>query len=441
MPLAEIKPHPRNPRKHPDPGSEEWEIVKKSLDACYFEPLVVNLRNGMLVSGHLRWKVMLDMGIHDAHVSVIDCDEQVHYALMVHANRHQGEFDPEILAALLAEIEVAGIDDALAGFDHEAMMALIRPPEPEDDTEQTEELLSKADLLQQKWLVQPGDLYQIGSHRLLCGDCASLDNWNLLLQSRLADMVWTDPPYNVKYEDIQERRNELKRQKGSTPHTVPQPILNDDLPDKEYAAKLRDWFAAAFAMSKPGAVIYIAHADSFRVENELAAEAAGWSIHQNLVWVKNAFTLGRQDYQWQHEPVMYGWKHGAAHHWQGGFSQSTLIDDEIDLKKLGKPDLIAIINSLRNALETTVIREPRNTGNGLHPTVKPVRLVARHIWNSSQRGETVLELFGGSGTTLAASEQLGRNCVATELMPEYCAVILERLTALGLAAEKVHGPQ
>lgn len=292
MPLAEIKPHPRNPRKHPDPGSEEWEIVKKSLDTCYFEPLTVNLRNGMLVSGHLRWKVMLDMGIQDAHVSVIDCDEQVHYALMVHANRHQGEFDPQILAALLAEIEVAGIDAALAGFDHEAMMALIRPPEPEDDTEQTEELLSKADLLQQKWLV-----------------------------------------------------------------------------------------------------------------------------------------------------VMYGWKHGAAHHWQGGFSQSTLLDDQVDLKKKSKPELIEIINGLRNALETSVIREPRNTGNGLHPTVKPVRLVSRHIWNSSQRGETVLELFGGSGTTLAASEQLGRSCVATELKPEYCAVILERLTALGLGAEKVHGPQ
>lgn len=434
--VSDLKPHPRNPREHPKPGSPLWEVLKRSLDHDYFDPLVWNESNGFLVSGHLRLKLLAELGFALVDVSVVNYTEEVHYARMIAANKPLGEFEEQILAALATDIEAAGLDVALAGFEHKALLAMLEPPSVTDDSDQTEELVSKADELQKKWLVQPGDLYNIGNHRLLCGDCGSLDNWALLLEGRLADLVWTDPPYNVKYESIQERRNELKREKGSTPHTVPQPILNDDLSDKEYSEKLKVWFAAAFAMAKPGAAIYIAHADSYRVENELAAEGAGWSIHQNIVWVKNAFTLGRQDYQWQHEPVLYGWKSGASHHWQGGYRQSTIIDDHVDLKKLGKPDLIALINDLRNSLDTTVVREPRNTGNGLHPTVKPVRLVARHIWNSSRRGETVLELFSGSGTTIAAAEQLGRRCVATELKPEYCAVNLERFSLLGLPIEK-----
>lgn len=438
--LDKLKPHPRNPRVHPLPGSLVWEVMKRSLEQDYFDPLVWNERNGLLVSGHLRLKLLTEMGFSAADVSVVDYPEEVHYARMIAANRPLGEFEQAILESLAGDIEKAGIDAALAGYDHKALLALLEPAEVEDDSAQVEELVSKADVLQQKWQVAHGDIYQIGGHRLACGDCASLDTWQLLLQGRQADMVWTDPPYNVRYQDIQERRNERLREKGCTPHTVPLPILNDDLPDAQYAEKLRAWFAAAFEMSKPGAAIYIAHADSFRVENETSAEAAGWSIRQTIVWVKNAFTLGRQDYQWQHEPVLYGWKPGAAHHWQGGFSQSTLIDDQLELKGKTKAELIGLIQEMRNTLDTTVVREPRNTGNGLHPTVKPVRLVARHIWNSSRRGETVLELFGGSGTTLAACEQLGRRCVATELKPEYCAVILERLTSLGIAAEKIHGP-
>ena len=139
----------------------------------------------------------------------------------------------------------------------------------------------------------------------------------------------------------------------------------------------------------------------------------------------------------QHEPILYGWKPGAAHYWQGGFCQSSVLDDEPTLGKLSKEELVAIIGQLRTARDTSVIREARNTGNTLHPTVKPLPLVARQIWNSSKRGDTVLELFGGSGTTLLAAEQTGRLGVATELDPKFCAVILERLTRSGLKVEKL----
>jgi DNA modification methylase len=434
--VSDLKPHPKNPRTHPKPGSPLWEVLKRSLDHDLFDPLCWNEANGYLVSGHLRLKVLAELGFTLVDVSVVNYTEELHYARMIAANKPLGDFEEQILKELAGEIEAASIDAALACMENKALLAMLDPPPITDDSDQTENLVSKADELQSKWQVQLGDLFEVGNHRLLCGDCASLDNWHRLLPGRVADMVWTDPPYNIKYEAIQERRNELKRQQGGSSNVVPQPILNDDLTAKDYADKLKTWFAAAFEMCKPGAPIYIAHADIYRVENELAAKSAGWSIHQNIVRVKNGFTLGRQDYQWQHEPVLYGWKPGAAHHWQGGYKRATLADDQVDLKKKSKAELMVMINEFRNALDTTVVREPRNTGNGLHPTIKPVGLVARQIWNSSRRGDTILELFGGSGTTLAAAEQLGRRCVATELHPEYCAVILERLSLLGLPVEK-----
>lgn len=416
-------------------------MLKKSVEHDYFDPLVWNEQNGFLVSGHFRLKVMQELGITDVDVSVVNYDEPTHYARMIVANRPLGEWEETILAALAGDIELAGIDAALAGYDHKALLALIDPAEIEGDDESAAELATKADELQVKWQVQPGDLYQIGPHRLLCGDCASLDNWQRILEGGQADMMWIDPPYNVAYDQLQRKRNKIKTEGGDATHVKPIIILNDDLPREEYQALLNDWLATGTSMLRSGGAIYIAHADSFGLETRAAARDAGLYIAQCLVWAKQAWTLGRQDYQWQHEPILYGWKPGKGHHWQGGYSQATIIDESTDLKKMTKGELITLVNHLRNAADTTLIREPRNIISDLHPTVKPVRLVARHIWNSSKRGDTVLELFGGSGTTLMAAEQLGRRCVATELDPKFCAVILERLTTTGLTATKLNGPQ
>lgn len=441
LPVGGILQHPRNPRKHPEPGSNLWEVMKRSLEHAYFEPLVWNRRNGCLVSGHLRHKVLTDLGYTHVDVSVVDLDEATHYALMIAANRLLGDWEVDILKALAKDIDQAGLDCALALYDHKALMALVECPVTDDDTEQTQELMSKAELLQQKWKVAIGDGYQIGSHRLVCGYCESPDNWQTLLGEGQADMIWCDPPYNVAYDRAQKKRIKIKKAEGETPHVKPQTILNDDMPRKEYLEQLSGWIAMGAARLKPGGAVYIAHADSYGLETRQAAREAGLYIAQCLIWIKQAWTLGRQDYQWQHEPILYGWKTGAGHHWQGGYSQATVIDEVQDLKKLGKGELITMINHLRNSADTTVIREPRNVVSDLHPTIKPTRLVARHIWNSSKRGDTVLELFGGSGTTMAAAEQTGRRCVATELDPKFAAVILERMTTLGLQVEKLHGPR
>ena len=433
-----IKPHPRNPREHPDPGSKGWEVVKRSLSDRYFDPLVWNRINGMLVSGHLRLKVLMELGYTHVDVVVVECDETTHYALMIHANRHQGEFDQEILVSLLTEIEASGLDAALAGFDHKSMLAMLEPPDVEDDTEQMAELMSKAEQLQEKWKVEPGDLFDLGGHRIICGDCGDPKVLSRLLGGVKARLLWCDPPYNVAYDATQRKRNKIKLDQGDASAVKPVTILNDDMSQEKYQSELIRWFSNASDFLTPGAAVYIAHADLFGLETRLAAGKAGWKIAQTIIWVKQAFTLGRQDYEWQHEPILYGWKTGAGHYWQGGFTQSTVLDEDVDLKKMKKPELIAYANHLRNALDTTVVREPRNVKSDLHPTIKPTRLVARQVWNSSRRGDPVLELFSGSGTTLEACDRTGRVGYAVDLDPKFVAVACERMRNRGHQAQRLH---
>lgn len=437
MKLSELKPHPKNPRVHPKVDSPEWNAIKRSLDRDYFDPLVVNIRNGMLVSGHLRHKVLIASGFSRADVSVVDYSEEDHKARMIAANQLLGEWEQEILSELAGDISRAGIDAGLAGMTEKELAHFLDGPEVQDDTEAATEMVSQAEVLSAQWQVRNGDMYAAGNQRLLCGDCTAPENWKILLEGKQADIVWTDPPYNVNYDSIQEHRNDLKRIDGKNPQSKPEAIMNDNLSEAAYGTLLRACFATAFEFTKPGGAIYVSHADSYGLLTRQAIAEAGFYLAQCLIWVKNSFTLGRQDYQWQHEPILYGWKPGAAHYWQGGFSKTSVIDDEPILNKLSKEELVAIINELRNSSETSIVREPRNNSNSLHPTVKPLQLVARQIWNSSKRGDTVLELFGGSGTTLLAAEQTGRFGVATELDPKFCAVILERLQRSGLEVRKI----
>lgn len=427
-PLADLKPHPRNPRKHPKVGSTAWLALKASLQNDYFDPLVFNRRNGRLVSGHCRAKIMAEIGFTHADVSVVDYNEPTHLARMVAANTFAGQFDDEAVAQIAADLAQAGISGALAGWDDKEFAAQLEAPDIDDDDESASALMSEAAKLQSDWKVAPGEVFSIGrGSRLACGDSGAAATWESLLGETLADMVWSDPPYNVNYHSLQQSRG-----KADTP------MLNDNLSAGAHMEKLVAWLGAAFRWAKPGAAIYLAHAETQGLPTRQAFEKAGWRMAQTLVWVKQSFTLGRQDYQWQHEPILYGWKPGAAHYWQGGFSQSTIIDDDGgNLSSASKAELIEMINTMRNARDTTVIRERRPTVNELHPTIKPIKLVARQIWSSSREGETVLELFSGSGTTILAAEKIGRRCVAAELDPKYCAVTLERARLAGLEVRRV----
>lgn len=432
--LAELGEFEEFLREHPDDDSAETAILDKSLEHDLFLPLIWNQRNGKLVDGVKRRRRLIALGFTHVTVGVVDYDDAMHLARMRAAQEHTGSWNRDLERELAKRVHEGGIAPELGMWDAKSLAMLLDPPVVEDDD--PDSLVSKADELQQKWQVQPGDLFQIGAHRLLCGDCTKEKSWQLLLEGQIADMVWTDPPYNIAYDHIQDRRNDLRAEPGHKPQTKAQAILNDSMKPAAYKQLLRAAFKAAYDHCKPGAAIYIAHADMWRVMNELAAKRAGWTLRQNIEWVKSAFTLGMQDYQWEHEPILYGWKPGAAHYWQGGYRQSTVIDEGVGkLAKLKKKQLLEVIDDLLNSRNTTVVREPRNSSNGLHPTIKPLHLVARLIWNSSREGDLVMECFGGSGTTPAAAEHINRRSVTTELDPKYCAVILERLTGHGLTVK------
>jgi site-specific DNA-methyltransferase (adenine-specific) len=238
-----------------------------------------------------------------------------------------------------------------------------------------------------------GDLILLGNHRLLCGDATVESDVARLMDGEKADMVWTDPPYNVAYE-------------GKTKDALS--IQNDSMDDDRFRQFLHDAFAAALAVTKPGGAIYVAHADLQGHHFRTSFMEAGWSLRSCLVWAKNSLVLGRGDYQWKHEPILYGWAPGAAHTWHGDRKQTTLLEFD---------------------------RPSRSTE---HPTMKPVALIEYCLANSSLKGQWVLDLFGGSGSTLMACEQTGRTANLMELDPRYCDVIVARWETLtGKKAERL----
>ncbi len=285
-------------------------------------------------------------------------------------------WDNELLALELAELDGLGFDVELTGFSDEEIKALM-------PVEVTEGLTDPDDApaVQENPVTVPGDVWVMGKHRLLCGDSTSVDDLAKLTQGSLVDMWLTDPPYNVAYE-------------GGTKEKLT--IKNDSMGDDQFRQFLRDAYTAADTVMKPGAVFYIWHADSEGYNFRGAAKDAGWTVRQCLIWKKSSMVLGRQDYQWKHEPCLYGWKDGAGHLWAADRKQTTILEFD-------KP-----------------------ARNGEHPTMKPVALFEYQLLNNTKGGDIVLDSFGGSGTTLIAAEKNGRTAMIMELDPRYCDVIVKR---------------
>lgn len=242
-------------------------------------------------------------------------------------------------------------------------------------------------------VTKPGDIIILGEHRLLCGDSTVITDVERLMDGEKADLNWTDPPYNVAYE-------------GKTKDALR--IENDSMNDETFRQFLQNAFVSALSVTKPGASIYVAHADMEGLNFRSAFTSSGWSLRSCLVWAKNSLVLGRGDYQWMHEPILYGWKPGAAHVWYSDRKQTTLLEFD------------------------------RPSRSSEHPTMKPVPLIEYCIGNSSKRGDRVLDLFGGSGSTLIACENTKRKAYLMELDPRYCDVIVTRWETLtGKKAERL----
>ncbi|MBD5240508.1 MAG: DNA modification methylase [Barnesiella sp.] len=295
----------------------------------------------------------------------------------------------------------------------------------EADENADEDEYSEEDVANAPTRCNPGDVWLLGRHKLMCGDSTKEVDVAKLMGGEQAHLLLTDPPYNVDYQ-------------GGTKDKMK--IANDNMDDVAFVSFLTAAFNCATQAMRPGAAFYIWHADSKGWEFRSALKEAGLTLRETLIWVKNALVLGRQDYQWRHEPCLYGWKDGAAHYFVDDRSQSTVIEDAgVDYRKMKKDELLKLVLQLTDvSAPNTVIYEDKPTKNDIHPTMKPVKLMARLIKNSTRQEELVLDLFGGSGSTLIACEQINRRCCMMEFDPKYCDAILDRWEKLtGETAERL----
>jgi site-specific DNA-methyltransferase (adenine-specific) len=377
MLITEIKSNPNNPRLIKDHKFKQ--LVKSIQDfpqMLELRPIVID-ENNMVLGGNMRLKACLEAGLTDVPViHANNLSEEKKKEFIVKDNVGYGEWDWDDLANNWDALELTewGLD--IPNFDGEIL-------EAEEDDFDVPVGGSETDIVL-------GDIFEIGQHKLLCGSSTQTDSWSKIFASELADLVITDPPYNVAYT-------------GKTKDALT--IQNDSMGDGDFYQFLYDFYTALGSYTKAGGSWYVWHADSEGANFRRAMADAGIMVKQCLIWVKNSMVMGRQDYQWKHEPCLYGWKEGAAHSWYSDRKQTTILEFN------------------------------RPNRNAEHPTMKPIELIAYQITNSSKVGDLVADGFLGSGTTMIASHQLGRKCYGTELDPKYCQVIVDRMRKLDPSLE------
>ncbi|QNJ57405.1 DNA methyltransferase [Pseudomonas phage Dolphis] len=338
-------------------------------------------------------------------------------------------WDDEMLRLEIKELEAVEYDLSLTAFDEDELAELLLPEveapsekDPDAAPPEREEVVSV-----------PGDVWVLGAHRLCVGDATSGDAWDRLLEGERADIVWTDPPYNVN----QGRKNREQDKWDGGNRSETGGIANDKMSPEQFKAFLGSTFAQLFAVMKPGAPIYVAHSDMEGQTFRNTFLDAGLHLQSCLVWKKDRMVLGRMDYQSIHEPILYGWKKGSAHRWYGGRKNVSVIDlgesspfvrmdDGRYQIRLGESVLVVTADAILEEHPTSVVFEPRPATSGLHPTQKPVALVERMLRQSSRAGDLVVDAFGGSGSTLIAADRLGMCARLMELDPRFADVIVRR---------------
>ena len=418
LPTDALVPYAGNAKIHTE---EQVEQIAASIEQFGFDDPVGVWHdadgNPVIVEGHGRILAAKRLGIEQVPTISLDhlTDEQRRAYVHVHNQTTlTSGFDLEALQRELSALPE--FDWGSFGFDlGEVLEELPAAFEEEEVPGPPAEPRTK-----------PGDLWQLGRHRLLCGDSTGPEQVARLMGGRQADLLLTDPPYNVAYG--QNNGGGAWGPSGGKARKDGKIIQNDNF-ESELAFEhfLTDALAAGRSVMRGGAAFYVWYAAMHAPAVSNACGEAGLEVHQELTWVKNHFTLGRSDYQWMHEPCLYGWKQGATHYFAPTRSETTIIDDTANLKKMSKADLRRMLEEiLQGEAQSTVLRYDKPLSSADHPTMKPVPLFARLIRNSSRRGDAVLDLFGGSGTTAVACEQMGRDAYLMELDPAYCDVIVSR---------------
>lgn len=410
--VGELNPYANNPRNN----DGAVDAVAESIREFGFKVPIIIDKNKEIVAGHTRLKAAKKLGLKEVPVIIAaDLTPAQIKAFRLADNKvaELADWDMEALAEELGGL--SDIDMEAFGFDLSEFEDNANPDVVEDEGEPE--------------YVEPvckrGQVWQLGEHRLMCGDSTKPEDIAKLMQGELADMVVTDPPYNVDYSS----KNKFLNYAGKG-NSNQEDIENDKMDSQDFIEFLIDAFEVAKEHMKQGACFYIWHSETESLNFRLAVQQVGLKIRQCLVWVKNTIVLGRQDYQWKHEPCLYGWKDGAAHYFCSARNLATVIEeDKPDIAHMSKGELQALCKQLlanREQIETSVMYEDKPSRSEDHPTMKPIKLFARQIQNSSRPGEIVLDTFGGSGTTIMAAEQLNRQARVMELDPHYCDVIIAR---------------
>lgn len=411
--MSELLPYARNARTHSD--TQVSQLAASIKEFGFNNPVAIDA-DGMILCGHGRVMAAQKLGLTEVPtvcLSHLSATQKKAYILADNKLALNAGWDNDMLKVELEDLKFSNFDLDLVGFSTEELdeiMNLDEEPEVEDDDYTV--------AVPQEPKAKLGEIYILGKHRLMCGDSTSIQDVEKLMGGGeyQADLLLTDPPYNVDYEGGTDKKLKIK---------------NDNMEDQAFRQFLIDVYKAADHVMKPGAPFYIWHADSEGANFRGAAKDMGWQIRECLIWVKNSLVLGRQDYQWRHEPCLYGWKAGAAHYFTDSRAESTVIEDQVNVDKLSKDELKTLCKKLLDpGIETTIIREKKPSINDVHPTMKHVKLFGRLVKNSSKRNDIVLDLFGGSGTTIVACEQLNRRAYLMELDPAYVDVIIDRYQKL-----------
>lgn len=419
MPVERLIPYARNARTHSD--GQIAEIAASIVEFGFTNPILV-AADGMILAGHGRLLAAQRLGMAEVPVIVLaHLNAAQRRALVIADNKiaENAGWNEELLAAELRALQDEGFELEILGFSDDELADILGGLEDEaaglpalGDPDHVPETAARP-------VTVRGDIWCLGDHRVMCGDSTSLSDMGLLCGERLVDACWTDPPYNVNYE-------------GSAGS-----IKNDNMSAKAFRKFLSEAFKAAHSVMRAGAPIYVAHADTEGVNFRRGFEDAGFKLSGCLVWVKPSLVLGRSDYQWRHEPILYGWKPGAAHSWYGGRANTTVIDQpgaplrvmpdgtlQIDLD--GQVLVISGKDIAVEALDQSILRFDKPARNAEHPTMKPVALISEMLGNSTKAGDLVLDPFGGSGSTLIACHQDGRIARLMELDEKFVDVIVRR---------------
>jgi len=392
-----LRPDPANPRRI---GERELEALTKSLKEFGFvQPVLARRSDDVVIGGHQRLIAARRLGLKTVPVIFLDLPPEQARLLNLALNKISGQWDNELLARMLADLKpIEDIDLSLSGFSEEELDKLLKSLDSRDKRSRVEtfDLEAAWEDAQKAPGVQLGDIWRLGDHRVMCGDATDSEAVSRLLGAQRANMAFTDPPYNV----------DLGNHGGASRSGRRRTIANDALPPEQWEAFCRGW-AKNLLSYVDGAIYVCMSTKEWPLVTRVLEEAGGhWS--DTIIWAKDRFVLGRADYQRQYEPIWYGWREGANHHWCGDRDQG---------------DVWSI---------------PRPAESELHPTMKPLALVERAIENSSRAGDRVLDLFLGSGTSVIAAERTGRICYGMELDPHYCRIAIARWESFsGLKAEKL----